>query len=177
MVLTRLHEISLTRQPEINTSRELCICKLRLHACKAVSLKGAVHLQIVFARLQSGEPRGCWCSSEAGKGYLSLSYMSCQTPFLRYVALLHFPEQFLAFYLSSSPSIMATTPQSWTNIPEAEAKIALRDKNVSWYDPKLKKLGPSARELLENYSKIPPAEVEDHIYKMVSFVLNLIRRS
>lgn len=72
---------------------------------------------------------------------------------------------------------MATTPQGWTNIPDAEAKIDLRDKNVSWYDPKLKKLGPSARELLENYSKILSAEVEDHIYKMVSFVLNLIGRS
>ncbi|KAF4611358.1 hypothetical protein G7Y89_g15655 [Cudoniella acicularis] len=61
---------------------------------------------------------------------------------------------------------MATTPQGWINIPDTEAKIDLRDKNVPWYDPKLKKLGPSARELLENYSKIPPAEVEDHIYKM-----------
>ncbi|CZR65359.1 uncharacterized protein PAC_15259 [Phialocephala subalpina] len=61
---------------------------------------------------------------------------------------------------------MATTPQGWTNIPDAEAKIDLRDKNVPWYNPKLKKPGPSARELLENYSKIPPAEVEDHIYKM-----------
>jgi hypothetical protein len=88
-----------------------------------------------------------------------------------------FSEQFLAFYLSSSPSVMAITPQGWTNIPDAEAKINLRDKNVPWYDPKLKKLGPLARELLENYSKILPAEVEDHIYKMVSFVLNLIGRS
>jgi hypothetical protein len=109
--------------------------------------------------------------------------MSCQTPFLRYVALFHFPEQFLAFYLSSSPSIMATTPQGGTNIPDAEVKIDrqdkvdLRDKHVPWYDPKLKKLGPSGRELLENYSKIPSTEVEDHIYKIVSFVLNLIGRS
>jgi hypothetical protein len=55
-------------------------------------------------------------------------------------------------------------------------KIDLRDKNVPWYDRKLKKLGPSVRELLENYSKIPPAEVEDHIYKIVNIVLNLIRR-
>jgi hypothetical protein len=72
---------------------------------------------------------------------------------------------------------MATTPQGGTNIPDAEAEIDLRDKTVSWYDPKLKKIAPSARELLENYSRIPPAEVEDHIYKMVSFVLNLIGRS
>jgi hypothetical protein len=72
---------------------------------------------------------------------------------------------------------MATTPQVSTNIPDAEAKIDLRDKNNPWYDPKLKKLGPSGKELLENYSKIPPAEVEDHVYKIVSFVLNLIRRN
>ena len=72
---------------------------------------------------------------------------------------------------------MATTPQDSKKIPDAEANIDPRDKNVPWYDPKLKKLGPSARELLENYSKIPPAEVEDHIYKMVSFVLNLMERS
>jgi hypothetical protein len=160
-VLTRLLEISLTRQSETNTSIELRICKWPLHACKVASLEGAdVHLR-------------------RERGTLSPLYMSCQTPFPYYVALLHFPEQFLAFYLSSSPSIMATTPQDWTNIPEAEAeaKIDLRDKNVSWYDPKLKKLGPSARELLENYSKIPPAEVEDHVYKMVRFVLNLIGRS
>ena len=88
-----------------------------------------------------------------------------------------FSEQFLAFYLSSSPSIMATTPQGRTNIPDAEVKIDLRDKDLPWYYPELKKLGPSARELLENYSKIPPAEVEDHIYKMVSFVLNLIEEA
>ncbi len=72
---------------------------------------------------------------------------------------------------------MAPTPQVGTTIPDAEAKIDLRDKNVPWYDPKLKKLGPSGRELLENYSNIPPAEVEDHIHKIVSFVLNLIGRS
>ena len=88
-----------------------------------------------------------------------------------------FSEQFLAFYLSSSPSIMAATPQGRTNIPDAEAKIDLRDKDLPWYYPELKKLGPSARELLENYSKIPAAEVEDHIYKMVSFVLNLIEEA
>lgn len=62
-------------------------------------------------------------------------------------------------------------------MPDPEAKSDLKDKNSPWYYPKLKKLGPSARELLENYSKIPLAEVEDHIYKMVSSVLNLIGRS
>ena len=88
-----------------------------------------------------------------------------------------FPRTISRFYPLSSPFIMATTPQGWTTTPDAEAKIDLKDKNVPWYDPKLKELGPSARELLENYSKIPPAEVDDHVYKMVSFVLHLIGRS
>ncbi|PVH81111.1 hypothetical protein DL98DRAFT_417427 [Cadophora sp. DSE1049] len=62
---------------------------------------------------------------------------------------------------------MATTQQVGPIIPHPdEAKIDSRDKNVSWYDPKLQNLSPAARDLLENYSKIPPAEVEDHVYKM-----------
>ncbi|KAH8794173.1 hypothetical protein BGZ57DRAFT_983441 [Hyaloscypha finlandica] len=61
---------------------------------------------------------------------------------------------------------MAAVPQALTDIEGAEEKINLRAKNVPWYDPKLKKLGASARELLENYSEIPPAEVESHIYKI-----------
>jgi len=56
-----------------------------------------------------------------------------------------------------------------TNVPDAEMKIAKRDKEVPWYNPNIgNKLGTSARELLENYSKIPASEVEDHVYKIVS---------
>ena len=59
---------------------------------------------------------------------------------------------------------------AWTDVPDVEAKINAREKNVPWYNPSIdKKLGPSVRELLENYSKIPQAEVEDHVYKIVSF--------
>jgi hypothetical protein len=71
---------------------------------------------------------------------------------------------------------MAAVPRAWTDIEGAEEKIDLRAKNVPWYDPKLKKLGASARELLENYSKIPPAEVESHIYKIVCLFLRPIRK-
>jgi hypothetical protein len=59
---------------------------------------------------------------------------------------------------------------AWTDVPDVEAKINAREKNVPWYNPSIdKKLGPSVRELLENYSKIPQAEVEDHVYKIVRF--------
>lgn len=58
-----------------------------------------------------------------------------------------------------------------TDIPDAKTKIANRDNDVPWYNPNLgRKLGDSARELLENYSKIPAEEVEEHVYKIVSFV-------
>jgi len=57
-----------------------------------------------------------------------------------------------------------------TDIPNALEKIEAREKDVPWYNPEIgDKLGASARELLENYSKIPPAEVEDHVYKIVRY--------
>jgi hypothetical protein len=55
-----------------------------------------------------------------------------------------------------------------TDIPNALAKIQERSKDVPWYNPDIgNRLGDSARELLENYSKIPASEVEDHVYKIV----------
>jgi hypothetical protein len=55
-----------------------------------------------------------------------------------------------------------------TDIPDAQAKIASREKEVPWYNPNLgDKLGDSARALLENYSGIPAGEVEAHVYKIV----------
>jgi len=55
-----------------------------------------------------------------------------------------------------------------TDIPDALKKIDNRDKGVPWYNPDLgQKLGDSARELLESYSKIPAEDVEDHVYKIV----------
>jgi hypothetical protein len=57
-----------------------------------------------------------------------------------------------------------------TDIPDALQKIEAREKDVPWYNPDIgNKLGDSARELLENYSKIPAAEVEDHVYKIVRY--------
>ncbi|PMD12413.1 hypothetical protein NA56DRAFT_613500 [Hyaloscypha hepaticicola] len=54
-----------------------------------------------------------------------------------------------------------------TDIPNALEKIQERSKDVPWYNPDVgNKLGGSARELLENYSKIPASEVEDHVYKI-----------
>jgi hypothetical protein len=59
-----------------------------------------------------------------------------------------------------------------TDIPNALAKIEAREKDVPWYNPEMgSQLGDSARELLENYSRIPAAEVEDHVYKIVKIPL------
>ncbi|KUJ13956.1 uncharacterized protein LY89DRAFT_709008 [Mollisia scopiformis] len=54
-----------------------------------------------------------------------------------------------------------------TDIPDAERKIGTRDKDVPWYNPDIgNKLSPSARELLETYSKILSAEVENHVKRI-----------
>jgi hypothetical protein len=56
-----------------------------------------------------------------------------------------------------------------TDIPNALEKIEKRTKDVPWYNHEIgSKLGDSARDLLENYSHIPPAEVESHVYAVVS---------
>ena len=58
-----------------------------------------------------------------------------------------------------------------TDIPDAQAKINTREKDVPWYNPNLgDKLSAPARELLENYSGIPAGEVEAHIYKIVGLL-------
>ncbi|PQE24513.1 methyltransferase domain-containing protein [Rutstroemia sp. NJR-2017a WRK4] len=55
-------------------------------------------------------------------------------------------------------------------LPSAE-KIAERSTDVPWYEKTIpaEKLDGAARELLENYSKIPPSEVESHVYNIVRF--------
>lgn len=45
-------------------------------------------------------------------------------------------------------------------------EVGTRDKDVPWYSEELK-LGDQARELLENYSRIPADEVETHVRKIV----------
>ncbi len=53
-----------------------------------------------------------------------------------------------------------------TDIPDAMAKIDSRAKDVPWYIPEVDKDVP-ARTLLEEYSKIPPEDVERHINTIV----------
>jgi hypothetical protein len=53
-------------------------------------------------------------------------------------------------------------------LPSPE-KIAERSIDVPWYERTIpaEKLDGAARDLLENYSKIPSAEVESHVYNIV----------
>jgi hypothetical protein len=55
-----------------------------------------------------------------------------------------------------------------TDISNALDKMKARSKDLPWYSPNPgDKLGPAARQLLENYSRIPPEEVEDHVKRIV----------
>ena len=51
--------------------------------------------------------------------------------------------------------------------PEVNPDIKAQNKNVQWYKADLETVSPQARELLENYSHIPPDEVIPHILKIV----------
>ena len=55
-----------------------------------------------------------------------------------------------------------------TDTPNATPKIGSQAKDISWYSPQAgEKLGVLAQELLENYSRIPPEEMESHVEKIV----------
>ena len=55
-----------------------------------------------------------------------------------------------------------------TGTDVATTKTNIRGKDVAWYREEIgDKLGVPARELLEQYSKIPPEEVESHVKKIV----------
>ena len=52
--------------------------------------------------------------------------------------------------------------------PNATSKSGSRATDISSYCPQaVEKLGKLARELLEDYSRIPPEEVESHVNKIV----------
>lgn len=46
------------------------------------------------------------------------------------------------------------------------------DQDLPWYTAELQDLRPSARKLLETYSRIPPDQVVSHILAIVSGTLN-----
>ena len=54
---------------------------------------------------------------------------------------------------------------------EVASGVASGDnRDAPWYAETIeRKLGQPARELLENYSKIPADEIEGHVLKIVSF--------
>lgn len=45
--------------------------------------------------------------------------------------------------------------------------VGTRDKSVGWYDKTFPGLEPRARQLLEEYSHIPPEEVDQYVTAMV----------
>lgn len=62
-----------------------------------------------------------------------------------------------------------------TTVPPTEKpphKHGTRDKSVGWYQPTLDSISEAQRDLLENYSHIPPSSVIPHILEIVSFFTN-----
>ena len=46
-------------------------------------------------------------------------------------------------------------------------------KDVPWYEKEIQDFNPSGRELLENYSHIPPKDVESHVIEFVCLTILL----
>jgi hypothetical protein len=52
----------------------------------------------------------------------------------------------------------------------------VRSRSLPWYRNSLgNRLSPEARDLFERYSKIPPKDIESHIYELVSHVFGMLR--
>lgn len=55
----------------------------------------------------------------------------------------------------------------------AEELAGTKTKGFPWYQETFgTRLTPECRRLLEEYSGVPPAEVESHVYKMVRYTLS-----
>jgi hypothetical protein len=54
-----------------------------------------------------------------------------------------------------------------TEVPTSVPPVAPEEMPASYIKEPREKLGVLARNLLENYSKIPPEEVESHVKKIV----------
>ena len=72
--------------------------------------------------------------------------------------------QVIVYYPACTPPLFLSSMAA----PEVNPQIKAQDKNVQWYQADLETVSPQARELLENYSHIPPNEVIPHILKTVS---------
>jgi hypothetical protein len=73
----------------------------------------------------------------------------------------------------ASPLDSVAKPPSPDNVDAGESPLKLaatlsRSKQFPWYQESFgSRLTPVCRQLLEEYSQVPPAEVESHVYEMV----------
>lgn len=57
--------------------------------------------------------------------------------------------------------------------PEVNPQIKARGKDVHWYKSDIGDVSEPARQLLEQYSRIPPDQVASHIAEVVSLTVSL----
>ncbi len=92
------------------------------------------------------------------------------TPLCAFLSL-HFSLPFYSHprkfaYAMSSTAIQADRPTEGDHY----------SKDVPWYFKELANLSPACRELFENYSHVPPEEVDSHIYELVRLEIILASR-
>jgi len=90
---------------------------------------------------------------------------------------IHFPHLLissLSHTIEHLSVAMATTTQHPPPVapPTATPSVIGRNKSVGWYVPTLENITEAQRDLLENYSHIPPERVIPHILEVVSYHLH-----
>lgn len=54
-----------------------------------------------------------------------------------------------------------------------QPSVGSKDKSVGWYDQTFHGIEPAARKLLEEYSHVPPEEVDQYVIAMVRYTETL----
>lgn len=77
--------------------------------------------------------------------------------------------------MAPSPSPTITRRNKTMDLPNPtfQPNVGSKDKTVGWYDQTFHGIEPAARKLLEEYSHIPPEEVDQYVIAMVRYTETL----
>lgn len=60
---------------------------------------------------------------------------------------------------------------STTTQTDNQVRADRLSKDVPWYHKEIEAFRPAGRELLENYSHIPPNDIEPHVFEIVRLTI------
>ena len=73
-----------------------------------------------------------------------------------------FSFSFLSIHFNCNSTMSSATTQT-----DNQTQADKFSKDVPWYHKEIEEFRPAGRELLENYSHIPPDQIESHVFELV----------